>query len=239
MNLLLTWLAIFVACPNCDGDQGANIRALTCPLWEIMYLDEGVIYYCDRYANAGCINPEPAYAFGIYSFPQICPNCTAYLEYRGASSGDESAAKAEPGRCCPGTPKDEPGTRPDGAAGTAKSFEGIDEPIDFDEGLRLRAPAKFWSKVRLIPELVYLKFEGEEFYAKVFELTIDVDGIQGKPSKTTERYIAVQVKGKPPGAYVEIPKDKITQLQADPCHAFSVKASADDKEIGILVLKAK
>lgn len=208
MLSILCGLALVLSCPNCDESKDPRRGPWICPLWELMYIDEGVLYYADYYLDNECVNPEASYAFGVFPWPMICPECEpAALERDKQHLG--------------------------------KKFLGLHSKVPLDYVLTLPAPANHWTEISLDQEIPYLKFTGEEFYAKVFRLDMDVAGIQNsdEPEEPYVRYVALQVNEKPNVGFSEVTPKK---LDGDPCYAFSAtKELANGKEIKILVLKAR
>ena len=62
-------------CASCELETTDESGPYCCPLFPIMYLSSGTVYYCD-YFDPDCeAEVEAAYAIGEYDYPMECPDC--------------------------------------------------------------------------------------------------------------------------------------------------------------------
>ena len=152
-------------CSQAKGGNAADSQSKdgkgfpwVCPLWEVLAMGGGNLYYCERFATS-CAEPEVVYAFGVLPFPCDC-------------------SEGEDGCCFSGRP--------------TSSFPGLRSPIlETDSYLQPPGRAREFSVVSTNSSVPYIKCAdgGSNFYAKVFMLSLDVEGAASGFQRQSSRTI--------------------------------------------------
>lgn len=168
--------------PKCPCDTtGQPVPATTqselqaapwvCPLWEVLQLGGGNLYYCERFTAEDCTDPpEVVYAFGVLAYPCYC------------SEGDSGCCFSTGHKAIPET-KPFPGLR------------RLVRPTDQYELPSGRAREFAYSDTISGLEYVTCKVDSStSFVARVFRLAIDKEGAaSGFHTTSTENiYIAFE-----------------------------------------------
>jgi hypothetical protein len=219
-----------------DADDGYG-PPWACPVYPIMVMPEGTMYYCNRHQTDNCANPTSCYLIGDYDWPRSCPNDVC--ETATYKDGDEK-----------------PGRNP------SIMFKGLNEPVPVEYMHRhlrddAHAPGQEEDKSCFpggptrrffsVSEHSSLKFievhpfkDGElRVLAKVLKVEVDEGLASGGASNKVETFVAFEVDRAPQGGWTQIPDVNVTPAWARESHAYNVKWTLDNREINILLLLAK
>lgn len=146
-----------------------------CPLFELMVMTGGTLYYCDLFDQSDCLDePEATYALGEYEYPCSCIGETEH--------------------CCHAAYG---GSRP--FPGLLSAV-----PAGFVHRMP-HGRARENSKVLSDPEVPFIKFDlgKRTVYAQVFVISLDIAGATGgipTGNFTRDIYLAFESKANPAGA---------------------------------------
>lgn len=191
-----------------------------CPLFELLVMSGGTMYYCDLFVEDCCGEPQATYGFGEYDYPCSCCGVTEH--------------------CCP------PSKHLKSLLGCP--FPGLVKPVP--DGYVHQMPAgraRENSKVQSFTHLPYIKFPlgTSVVYAQVFEISLDIDGARGgipTGNYTRKIYVAFETTERPTSAK-ELDKDDIEHLgPATPAgkqYVHKTTLIANDQAIQVLIMTVR
>jgi len=198
-----------------------------CPIWPIMAVDGGILYYCDNFPTDDCEEtPEAAYLVGEYQWPAICDSQCEHVVYTREQLQAVEKQMAS-------------GSRKTKSLTLRSHFPGHSATLDPD-AFELAIPAgkgRQFSSLAGEPWYLHFTFEEQEVHAKVFDYVVNVGQVDDPSGRPRYRTIAVAYEVSSPSTSVfEISSDRIQRVGGDASLIFRIEL---DNRNSILVVGAK
>jgi len=183
-----------------------------CPLWEVLRMGGGNLYYCDYFQTGNCTDPpDVVYAFGVYSWPCSCTGSDLGCCFHAFRSDPFPGLLAR-------VPEDYELAMPSGRSG------------DFSRVLA--DPELRFAKCTI---------EKETFFAKVFVIALDVKGADGGIPHSLSRciYVAFETTATPI-SFKELTCDPLQPSAGGEFYGLKTKYSpSPTQKIPVLILRAR